>query len=427
MSGGALRVPRVHYAWVVVGVTFVTLLVAQAIRATPGLLALPLEAEFGWDRASTSAAVAISLIAFGLGGPLGGTLLDRFGPRRVLVAGCALIASGIWLLLQVREIWQFDLVWGVVIGLGTGAAGNVAGGVIAHRWFRAHQGLVIGALGGAVSAGQLIFIPIVASVLVAQGWRAGISVLAFALVVVLVPLALLMRDRPEDVGLRPFGENAASRPPERALDATGTPLRSAVRTRDFWLLATSFFVCGYTSNGLIGTHFIPNAVEHGFTEVTAAGAIALLGSLNIVGTLASGWLSDRYDPRKLLAVYYGFRASSLFALPFIYDLRWLVLFAVVYGLDWVATVPPTVNLTAARFGRASVGTLYGWIWFAHMMGAALAAYAGGFFRVLLGDYHLIFISAGVLGFVAVSLALRISDVHAAAAPAAAPDATPAPA
>jgi MFS family permease len=402
------RILPIHYAWIVVGVTFVTLLVAQAIRSTPGLLTLPLEAEFGWDRASISLAVAISLVAFGLGGPLGGATLDRFGPRRVLIAGCALIAGGIWALTLVRELWQFYVVWGIVIGLGTGAAGNVVSGVVAHRWFRTHQGLVIGALGAAVSAGQLIFIPTIAQVLVTTGWRPAISILAVALVVVLVPLLFLMRDKPEDIGLRPYGEGAASKSQERSLDARGTPIRAALRTRDFWLLAGSFFVCGYTSNGLIGTHLIPHAVEHGFTEVTAAGAVALLGSLNIVGTLASGWLTDRYDPRKLLAFYYGFRATSLFALPFIYELQWLVVFAVVYGLDWVATVPPTVNLTAARFGRASLGTLYGWIWFSHMMGAALAAYAGGFFRVLLGDYHLIFISAGVMGFIAVNLALRIS-------------------
>jgi len=200
---------------------------------------------------------------------------------------------------------------------------------------------------------------------------------------------------------------------ERALDAKGTPLRTALRTMDFWLLAGSFFVCGYTSNGLIGTHLIPHAVEHGFTEVVAAGAIALLGSLNIVGTLASGWLTDRYDPRKLLAMYYGFRALSLLALPFVYEMQGLVIFAVVYGLDWIATVPPTVSLTASRFGRASLGTLYGWIWFSHMVGAALAAYAGGFFRVLLGDYHLMFVSAAIMGFIAVALALRISPPRTA--------------
>jgi MFS family permease len=218
-----------------------------------------------------------------------------------------------------------------------------------------------------------------------------------------------MRDRPSDVGQRAVGEGETLTAAEKADDARRTPLRQAVRRREFWLLAMSFFVCGYTSNGLIGTHLIPHAVEHGFTEVAAAGAVALLGAFNIVGTLASGWLTDRYDNRKLLAGYYGFRAMSLFALPLIYDMRGLLLFAVVYGIDWIATVPPTVNLTATIFGRGSVGTLYGWIWFSHMVGAAIAAYAGGFFRVLLGDYHLMFVSAGILGFIAVTLVSRIPE------------------
>jgi predicted MFS family arabinose efflux permease len=279
---------------------------------------------------------------------------------------------------------------------------------VAHRWFRRHQGLVVAAFGAAVSAGQLIFIPAMAQILVADGWRAALTLIASATAIVLVPVVLLMRDRPADVGLTAYGEDAATAAQQRAMDAQRTPMRAAVRTADFWLLAGSFFVCGYTSNGLIGTHLIPHAVEHGFTEVVAASAIALLGSLNIVGTLASGWLTDRYDPRKLLAAYYGFRALSLLALPIVYDVQGLVLFAIVYGLDWIATVPPTVSLTASRFGRASLGTLYGWIWFSHMLGAALAAYAGGLFRVWLGDYHLTFISAAVMGFIAVGLALRIS-------------------
>lgn len=411
--------PRFHYAWVVVAVTFLSLLTAQAVRATPGLIILPLETEFGWDRASISLAVAVSLIAFGLGGPLGGGLVDRFGPRRVLVGGIALIAGGTWALLAIRELWHFYVIWGLAIGVGTGAAGQVVSAAVAHRWFRRHQGIVVGLFGAAVSAGQLVFIPAMAAILVADGWRAAMSLIALATALTLVPVLLFMRDRPDDVGLRPFGEDASTMARERTLDAKGTPLGSAVRTLDFWLLAGSFFVCGYTSNGLIGTHLIPHAVEHGFTTVTAASAIALLGALNIVGTLASGWLTDRYDPRRLLAMYYGFRALSLLALPFVYEVQGLMLFAVVYGLDWIATVPPTVSLTAARFGRASLGTLYGWIWFSHMIGAALAAYAGGFFRVLLGDYHLMFVSAAIMGFVAVALSLSITPVRRAQLPAAA--------
>jgi len=404
-----MQVRRFHYAWVIVAVTLVTLMAAQAVRAAPGVIIVPLEQEFGWDRAAISLAVGVSLLTFGLGGPLGGWLLERFGPRRLLLGGILLIGAGLFALINVSQLWQLFLVWGIVIGLGTGAAGQVASAAIAQRWFRTHRGLIVGLFGGATSAGQLVFVPAMAALTVTMGWRSAIVLLLGAAAVVVVPLALLMRDRPSDVGERAVGEGTTLTAAEKADDARRTPLGEAVRRREFWLLAGSFFVCGYTSNGLIGTHLIPHAVEHGFTDVAAAGALALLGALNIVGTLASGWLTDRYDNRKLLAAYYGFRAMSLFALPLVYDLRGLLLFAVVYGLDWIATVPPTVNLTAQIFGRGSVGTLYGWIWFSHMVGAALAAYAGGFFRVLLGDYHLMFVSAGILGFIAVTLVSRIPE------------------
>jgi MFS family permease len=220
-----------------------------------------------------------------------------------------------------------------------------------------------------------------------------------------------MRDRPSDVGQAPYGVtgDAAAEAADRAEAVRTTSIRDAARTRDFWLLAGSFFICGYTSNGLIGTHLIPHAVEHGFTEVTAAGAVALMGTMNIVGTMASGWLTDRYDNRRLLAAYYGFRALSIAALPFILEVPQLFLFAVVYGLDWIATVPPTANLTARIFGRGSLGTIYGWIFFSHMVGAALAAFLGGLFRDVYGDYHAIFISAALIGFVAVLFASRISQ------------------
>ncbi len=402
---------RLHYAWVVTAVTFVALLVAASVRAAPGVIILPLQSEFGWDRASISLAVSISLITFGLGGPLGGTIVDRFGPRRALLAGLAAIAVGLFPLLSLRALWQLYLLWGILIGVGTGIASNVTGATVAHRWFRTQRGVVIGLFGAATSAGQLIFVPSMMALTVSEGWRSGIALLLIASVVVLVPVLVLMRDRPADVGARAYGEGAVLSAEERAADARGTPLAVALRSRDFWLLAGSFFICGYTSNGLVGTHLIPHAIEHGFTEVTAATAVGVMGAMNIVGTLASGWFSDRYDNRKLLAAYYGFRAISLAALPFIIEARWLYIFAVVYGLDWIATVPPTANLTATIFGRASLGQLYGWIFFSHMIGAAIAAYAGGYAREALGDYHLMFLSAAVMGFIAVSLALRISPAR----------------
>jgi len=401
-------VKRLHYAWIVTAVTFLALLAASSVRAAPGVIIIPLESEFGWDRAAISFAVSISLITFGLGGPLGGALVQRIGPRRALLAGLASIAIGLVLMPRLTELWQLYLVWGLFIGVGTGIASNVTAATVAHRWFRTHRGLVIGLFGAATSVGQLIFVPSMMSLTTSDGWRSAMVLLLIATVAVAVPLLLFMRDRPQDVGTRAFGEDATISASERAADARSTPLRVALRNRDFWLLAGSFFVCGYTSNGLVGTHLIPHALEHGFTAVTSATAVGVMGSMNIVGTLASGWFTDRYDNRKLLAAYYGFRAMSLFALPLIFEVQWLYAFAVLYGLDWIATVPPTANLTAQIFGRASLGTIYGWIFFSHMCGAALAAYAGGYFHTVLGDYHLMFISAGIMGFIAVSLAMRIS-------------------
>jgi MFS family permease len=405
-----------HYAWIVVAVTFLTLLAAQAVRAAPGVIITSLESEFGWTRTEISLAISLSILTFGLGGPLGGTLIDRFGPRLVMLVGDLLIVAGLFGLLFVRDLWAMYALWGIPIGLGTGAVGGVLGAAVAHRWFRTQRGMIIGAFGGATSAGQLLFVPVMAQLTVGEGWRWAVAVVLAACAVMLVPVALFMRNRPEDAGTRAFGEGAVVTAATQAEDRRTTSLGNAIRTRDFWLLAGSFFVCGYTSNGLVGTHLIPHATEHGFTEVMAASAVALLGSMNIIGTLASGWLTDRFDNRKLLAAYYGFRATSLFALPLIYDIRWLFLFAFVYGLDWIATVPPTANLVATIYGRASLGTIYGWIFFSHMVGAAIAAFAGGFFRDLLGDYHLMFISAGIMGFIAVSLALRISTPATAGTP-----------
>ena len=398
---------RRHYAWVVAAITFVVLLVVAGVRTAPGVLITPLEAEFGWSRASISLAVAISLLFFGLGGPLGGSLVDRWGPRRVMLGGLALVMVGLAPLLLLRSLWQLHLFWGVLTGIGTGAVSTVMGATVANRWFKAHRGLMVGLFGAAASAGQLVFLPGLMALTSANGWRTAIGVTGAVVAGLLLPVLLLMRDRPEDLGLRPVGDDGTATAREAMEAAATTPIGAAVRTRDFWLLAGSFFICGYTSNGLVGTHLIPHALENGFTEGVAASAMALMGTMNIAGTLASGWLTDRYDNRKLLAAYYGFRALSIAALPFIVESRGLMLFAILYGLDWIATVPPTVNLTARRFGKGSLGTIFGWIFCAHMVGAGLAAYAGGLFHDLLGDYDLIFMSAALLGFIAVGLAMGV--------------------
>jgi MFS family permease len=414
-----VRITRFHYAWVVVAITFLALLVTSSVRAAPGVLITPLEQEYGWDRATISAAIAVSILTFGLGGPLSGWLINRFGTRKVILAGCTCVAFGLLAMLALHDEWQLFVFWGVVVGTGTGAVGSVLGATVAHRWFRSHRGVVIGAFGAATSTGQLIFIPAMASLTVSVGWRAAIELLVIASIAVLAPVALFMRDKPQDVGQKAYGEPPVLSDAERADDSRATPMRAAIRTGDFWLLAGSFFICGYTSTGLIGTHLIPHAIEHGFTEVTAASAVGVMGAMNIVGTLGSGWLSDRYDNRKLLAAYYAFRALSLSLLPLIFDVQGLYIFAVMYGLDWIATVPPTANLVARIYGRASLGTIYGWVYFSHMVGAAIAAYAAGYVHTILGDYHLMFISAALFGVVAAGLALRIQGTARTATAAAA--------
>ena len=410
----AVVVPRrgFHYAWVVVAVTFVALLVAAGIRAAPAVLIRPLETSFGWDRAAISFVVAASILAFGLGAPIGGALVERIGARLVMTGGLLVIAAGIAPMLVMTELWQFFLFWGVIAGLGTGVVAGVLGATVALRWFRTSRGVVLGLFSAASSMGQLIFLPTFVAVVLTGSWQGVVALMAIASSAVALPVALLMRDRPEDVGRRRVGDEGSLPPesePEDGEAGGRVPMRTATRSADFWLLAGSFFVCGFTTNGLIGTHLLPHATEHGFSEVTVAGAIGLMGMMNVAGTLASGWMTDRYDNRRLLACYYAFRAASIFALPFVLETTGLYAFAIVYGLDWVATVPPTVNLTARIWGRASVGTIYGWIFFSHMVGAAIAAFAAGVIHQAFGDYTAIFLGAALLGVVAAGMALRISQ------------------
>jgi sugar phosphate permease len=396
---------RLHYAWIVLIVTFLALLTSAGIRTAPSIILKPLEFEFGWTRSETSFAVAISLFIFGFGAPLGGMLIDRFGPRRLMIGGLALVSVAMLLMAGMSQLWQFHLYWGVALGIGTGGIAGTLGATIAARWFNQRRGMVLGVFGAAAAAGQFVFVPLLIRVGSDSGWRAVIMVLAGSALAALVLTVIFMRNRPEDAKTTAFGTASAA---SAIADARSTPLREAIRTRDFWLLAGSFFICGYTTNGMIGTHLLPHALEHGFVETEMAGALAAMGAMNIIGSLISGALSEKFDNRKLLAAYYGFRGLSLVALPFILEIQGMFLFTIIYGFDWVATVPPTVNLTAERFGRRSLGSIYGWIYCSHMVGAGIASFAGGFFRDMLGDYHLIFISAAVMGIMASTLAMSLS-------------------
>src|SRR5690242_3414217 len=386
---------------------------AAGFRATPSVLIVPLQNEFGWNRAIISIAVSINLILFGLMGPFAAALMDRFGLRIVTVGALLTVATGALLTTVMTSPWQLYILWGVVVGLGTGCMASVLAATVANRWFASRRGLVLGALTAAGATGQLIFLPVLGWLAQNSGWRFSAITVAVAAIAVVPVVALFLRNRPSDVGLRAFGATEADSVPVN----TGSPvanafrgLRMGVRSRDFWLLGGSFFICGASTNGLIGTHLIPASMDHGMAEVTAASLLAVIGVFDVVGTLVSGYLTDRFDSRRLLFAYYGLRGLSLLLLPYVFGSPGfaLILFIVFYGLDWVATVPPTVQLARKAFGAQNFAIVYGWIFAAHQLGAASIAFAAGAVRTFFGDYQIAFMSSGLLCLVAAGLVLRIA-------------------
>ena len=408
---GHLR--AVHYAWIVAGVTFLMLLVGSGVRALPGLLVVPLESEFGWSRTTISFAVGVNIFLYGLLAPFSAAAMDRFGVRRAMVAALVAIGTGIGLTVLMTQSWQFVLLWGFVVGAGIGFTTNVVAAVVASRWFVARRGLVLGCLSSAIAAGQLMFLPPLAMITSGAGWRTTTIVVAGAVIGLLPIVALLMRDRPENVGLTAYGE-----PPGAKLSAAPQPggmvrgafqgLRLGLRSRDFYLLAGTFFVCGASTNGLIGTHLIPACIDNGIPEVAAASMVAAMAAFNFFGAMGSGWLSDRVDCRILLCVYYGLRGISLLILPFSFDTFYgLALFTMFYGLDWIATIPPTVKLTGQAFGREMTGVMYGWITCVHQIGGASAAFFGGLLRSNFDTYMHAFLLSGLLCLLAAIMSLFI--------------------
>ena len=393
---------RLHYAWIVAAITFVVGLLTAGVRAAPGVLIVPLEQEFDWSRATISFAIGINLLLYGLVGPFAAALMDRFGVRRTMTLALALTAAAVALSPAMHQAWQLVLLWGVVVGLSTGVVGAFLSAYIAARWFRRRQGLVVGLLTAANAAGQLVFLPSLAELITHFGWRVMSLVLA-STVVVFVPLvAFWMRNRPSDLGLAPYG---AEREPTAETGPQGNPVAIAFRAlgagagkRDFWLIAGGYFVCGATTNGLIGTHLIPACVDHGLSEVTGAGLLAATGVFSFLGGTLSGWLSDRWDNRVLLAWYYGLRGLALMYLPFAFGMSiyGLPLFAVFYGLDWIASVPPTVRLLNRVVGSERTGIMVAWITVIHQIGGALAAYLGGVLRGAFGTYLEAFVLSGLL-------------------------------
>jgi sugar phosphate permease len=399
---------KFFYGWVIVGVTALVLLVTAGARSAPTAFLLPMQAAEGWSKSQISFAVALGLVLFGLGGPLAGSLMQRFGVRNVAIVSLVITAVSMVFSSLVKTVWQLDLTFGLMSGLGTGLVASVLGATVANRWFIEKRGLVTGIFGASTSAGQLIFVPLLVALAAGLGWRTASLVIAGIAVVIVLPVIFLMRDDPADLHLKPLGANNDA-PFIRVSSEQGV-MAKAVRSTDFWLLAVTFFVCGATSNGLIGNHLIPHAVEHGLTQPVAAGIYALMGAFNFVGTIASGWLTDRYDPRRLLMTYYGFRGLSLLLLPFVHDVAGLSVFAVMFGLDYIATVPPTTALVADTFGRRNVGVVYGWVFASHQLGAALAGWLAAVARERFGDYGLAFLVAGSIAIAAALLSLGIRRV-----------------
>jgi sugar phosphate permease len=412
----ALARRRVHYGWMIAGVTFLTMLVTAGAVGAPGVLILPLQKEFGWQNAEISSALGIRFLLFGLMAPFAAALINRFGMRRIALSALLLIAAGLLLSLAMTRVWQLVLLWGVVIGLGTGLTALVLGVTVATRWFSTRRGLVTGLLTASSATGQLLFLPLLASVSERLGWRPAVAMVCAALALTAFAVLAFMRDRPADVGQQPFGQAAGDDAANVAATIPAAPispwhaLREASRTGVFWVLFGTFFICGASTNGLIQTHFIPLCADFGLPAVSAASVLAAMGMFDIVGTIGSGWLSDRYDSRWLLFWYYGLRGLSLMYLPFSdFTFYGLSLFALFYGLDWIATVPPTVKLTVTRFGRERANLVFGWIFAGHQLGAATAAFGAGVSRTVLLSYLPAFFAAGALCLIAAVLILTLGD------------------
>lgn len=391
--------PRFHYGWIIFGVAFVTLVGAAGFRSAAGVLVDPLREEFGWSRSTVGTAVSINVILFGLMGPFAAALQLRFGLRRVTMTALIVISLGAIATTRMTSPLHLYLLWGVIIGAGSGCMATVFASTVASRWFVAHRGLVTGALTAASASGQLVFLPVLTNLAENHGWRTVGTTIGLCALAVVPIVFLFLRNSPADLGLRPIGAAETYEPPRmlaNPIRAAFSALNEARHDHIFWLLWGSFLVCGLSTNGLIGTHFLSAAHDYHFAAATAAGYLALIGGFDVLGTIASGALTDRYDPARLLAAYYGFRGVSLLFLdPALTNGGLgLVGFMMFYGLDWVATVPPTVALCIRRFGTDRGPLVYGWVFAGHQIGAAVAAWGAGALRDATGSYAIAFYIAG---------------------------------
>ena len=408
---------RIHYAWIIVAVTFATSVITAGTLGTAGILLVPLEKSFGWQDSAVSAAFGVRLALFGLLGPFSAALMNRFGLRKVVISALLIILLGMTGCIFMHSLWQLFLFWGVLTGIGTGLTATILGATVATRWFVQRRGLVTGLLSASSATGQLVFLPALASVTRNHGWQTTLLVACIATAAAICLVLLFMRDHPADVGLAAYGETApaASHAPPRARQSLGSllsmpigVLRECATVPVFWVLFFTFFICGASTSGLIQTHFVPMCGDFGILPVAAAGILAMMGIFDLFGTIGSGWLSDRIDNRWLLCWYYGLRGLSLVCLPLTnFTLSGLSLFAVFYGLDWIATVPPTLKLTIRRFGAGKANIVFGWVFAGHQIGAAAAAYGAGVTRTLFGSYLPAFFTSGVLCFIAALLIVTV--------------------
>ena len=408
-----VRADSLRWASIVVAITFISLLVAAGVRAAPGVLIMPLELHFGWDRATISLTAAVGIFLYGLVGPFAAALMQSFGIRRTMMVGLTLMAAATFASQWMSESWQYLITWGVLSGIGSGAIASVLGAAVVNRWFAKRQGLVMGILTASTATGALVFLPLLAWLTAGGEWRPVVQVVGFACLALVPLVALLMPERPADVGVTRFGEAEGVADPTATKRAQSpalaiTALVGASRSPTFWLLFGTFFVCGLTTNGLVGTHMIAFCGDHGIPPVAAAGLLTTMGFFDLIGTSLSGWLTDRYDPRRLLFVYYSLRGLSLVALPFIdFGALSLGIFAIFYGLDWIATVPPTVVLANRTFGERDGPIVFGWIVVGHQIGAAAAAFGAGLVRQETGSYSPAFIAAGVFAVLASFAVLKL--------------------
>ena len=406
---------KLHPAWIVAAITFATLFASAGFRSAPSVLILPLEDEFGWRRDVISAALAINVLLFGLTAPFAAALMDRFTVRKVVMSALTVIGIGALLTIWMNKSWHLMLLWGVVVGIGTGSMALVFAATIANRWFVKKRGLIIGVLTAAGASGQLVFLPTLARLAQDPGWRASSVMISIAAFLMVPLIYLFLKENPQSINTTPYGAADNWQPPVlekgNAARVAIVTLRDAAKVRNFWYLVGSFFICGLSTSGLIGTHFIPAAHDHGMAQVTAASLLALIGVFDVVGTITSGYLTDRNDPRKLLFFYYLLRGLSLFLLPSILFSKVeasTLVFVIFYGLDWIATVPPTVMLCRQVLGPDKGAIIYGWVFAAHQIGGALAAFGAGLLRVKFGDYAAAFYITGILCVITSYFVLQIT-------------------